>query len=269
VLVVLAAESGRTRESTIYGRHMPGLGANPLPQDANPERPRPDLGQHGTALVLGPRLAPDGPLPWSDLAAAGWRPTTADVRRGFAGARDGLPAEPVVPNSRASAVLVLVVPGPDAGDGACVVLIERSHTSGAHRGEIAFPGGVAHEGESSVQAALREAHEEIGVPAEDVEVVGTLDAVPIVSGFLISPVVGVAAAPPAFVLNPSEVERVLVVPLAQLIREEAHWFHALHGDQRSLQPFFAVADTVGWGTTGALLAELLSAAAAGHRLRGD
>jgi 8-oxo-dGTP pyrophosphatase MutT (NUDIX family) len=171
----------------------------------------------------------------------------------------------MVPASRASAVLILVVPG-DEDDEASVVLIERSRNSGTHRGHIAFPGGVLKQGESDVDAALRETQEEIGIPCEDVEVIGSLDMIPTLTGFLISPFVGLLQTRPAFVVDPVEVERVIVVPLVDLVRPDAHWYQAWNPEvPSSVLPFFTVDDAVGWGTTGVLLTRLLTAAAAGHR----
>jgi 8-oxo-dGTP pyrophosphatase MutT (NUDIX family) len=224
-----------------------------------------DPGRRALAVLAGPRRAPDPRPPWSELAAAGWRPSVRDVRRGYASSPAGRTAVPKVPASRPSAILVLVCPGP-ADDDAQVVLIERSHSSGTHRGDIAFPGGVLQEGESPRQAALRETHEEIGIRPEDVEVIASLDVVATLTAFLISPFVGLLSTRPEFTVERAEIERVLVVPLADLAREGAHWHQMWNEDPRSVQPFFAVGDAVGWGTTGALLTHLLTAAAAGHRL---
>ncbi|SNQ50346.1 conserved hypothetical protein [Frankia canadensis] len=223
----------------------------------------------------------------------------ADVRRGFAAVPPGRPAAPVVAASRRSAIVLLVHPGSpvasgtatagadaagspadDAGAVACpvdggraddahVVLIERSRTAGTHRGDIAFPGGVLQPGEEPVDGALREVWEEIGVPAADVEVIGSLDMVATQSGFVIAPFVGLLPARPALLIDRAELERAFSVPLADLAREDAHWYEALMGNVRLAQPFFTVGgDAVGWGTTGSLLVRLLTAAAAGHRAAG-
>jgi 8-oxo-dGTP pyrophosphatase MutT (NUDIX family) len=214
--------------------------------------------------LSGPRRRPYPAPPWAEVAAAGWRPTVRDVRRGFTGAAQGRPVEPLVPASRASAILLLVVPGEGAGnDEAHVVLIERSRSSGTHRGDIAFPGGVLHPGERAEAAALRETQEEIGVRPEEVEVIACLDMVATQTGFLISPFVGVMTNRPTFVVDRNEVERVFLVPLADLIRDGAHWHQTWSADPHSMLPFFAVGDAVGWGTTGALLVHLLTVAAAG------
>jgi 8-oxo-dGTP pyrophosphatase MutT (NUDIX family) len=164
--------------------------------------------------------------------------------------------------SREAAILVPLF----ARDGdAHVVLIERSRSSGSHRGEIAFPGGVLEPGESPARAAVREAHEEIGIPPREVTIVASLDAVPTTTAFVIWPHVGVLAGVPRFTPNPSEVERVITVPLVDLVGEDAQWWEP-YGP--SAVQAYALGDAVGWGTTASLLTEVLTAAADGRRRQG-
>ncbi len=90
--------------------------------------------------------------------------------------------------------------------------------------------------------------------------------IPTLTAFLISPFVGLLRTRPAFVVDPVEVERVIVIPLADLIRDGAHWYQAWSSDApASVVPFFAVDDAIAWGTSGVLLSRLLTAATAGHR----
>lgn len=73
-----------------------------------------------------------------------------------------------------------------------------------------------------VATALRETHEEVGIPAAAVRVVGLLDDTHVpVSGFTVTPVVGVIDAMPEIVVNPDEIDRVLRVPWADLLRLDA------------------------------------------------
>jgi 8-oxo-dGTP pyrophosphatase MutT (NUDIX family) len=249
-----------------YRRGVPHRRRESLPELADARVDPTDPGRRLLDAPGSARTAPAPRPPWTDLAAAGWRPTLTDIRRGFAGTAAGRPAAPLVRPSRSSAVLLPLVPAEGGQDDASIVLIERSRTTGTHRGDIAFPGGVLDDGESPEEAALREAHEEIGILPGDVDVIASLDMVPTLTAFLISPFVGVLGRRPSFVVQRAEIERVLVVPLADLIEEGAHWYQAWNSDPRSVQPFFAIGDGVGWGTTGALLIHLLTAAAAGHRL---
>src|SRR5882672_2509898 len=91
---------------------------------------------------------------------------------------------------RAAAVLVPLLPRPD---GVHVLFTKRSERLATHRGQVSFPGGsVDKTDKDHVEAALREAREEVGLDPAHVEVIGTLDDCPtFVTGFVITPVVGV------------------------------------------------------------------------------
>jgi 8-oxo-dGTP pyrophosphatase MutT (NUDIX family) len=91
---------------------------------------------------------------------------------------------------RAAAVLVPLLPRPD---GLYVLFTERSKELRAHAGQVSFPGGGVDPSDAdTTAAALREAREEVGLRAEHVEVIGTLDDCPtFVTGYVITPIVGV------------------------------------------------------------------------------
>lgn len=200
------------------------------------------------------------PPPWADLARGGWHPTVEDVRAGYADRGPGRARPPLVPGSRRAAVLLILFPE----DGrAHLVMIERSRHSGTHRGDIAFPGGVLQPRESPRTAALRETAEEIGVPPDDVEVIADLDDVATWTGFVIRPYVAIAARRPSFTANPDEVERVISLPLADLLVDGAHRrVHSANGAQWSS---FRVPGGLAWGLTGDLVHDVLATAAAGQR----
>lgn len=94
-----------------------------------------------------------------------------------------------------------------------LLLIHRPSNMRAHPGQIAFPGGKIDPGESPVEAALREAHEELGIKPENVRVIGESDLYHTGSGFEITPVIGMV--PPDLHLepNPSEVAQWFEAPL--------------------------------------------------------
>lgn len=84
-----------------------------------------------------------------------------------------------------------------------------------HGGQISFPGGAREPGDSSARiAALREAREEVGLPTDRVEVIGYLDDYPTITGFRITPVVGLVAEPFSPQLATEEVESTFAVPLS-------------------------------------------------------
>lgn len=114
-------------------------------------------------------------------------------------------------NPRKAAVMILLVPHKT---GYTVVLNERSDDLPHHPGQISFPGGKMEKGDGSIIAtALRETHEEIGIPGKDVSVIGVLDTYITRTGFEITPVVGIIKPPAKFKINPDEVKAVFEVPL--------------------------------------------------------
>ncbi len=123
----------------------------------------------------------------------------------------------ILPESRKlrpAGVLIAIL---DAEPGARVLLTKRSSALRHHPGQIAFPGGKVDAGDSGpVQAALREADEEIGLRRENVEVLGTLPSHETVTGFCVTPVVGHVRAAFDVAPEPGEVAEVFSVPLAHL-----------------------------------------------------
>lgn len=113
---------------------------------------------------------------------------------------------------RAAGVLIAVRPGPL---GAELILTKRSSRLKHHPGQIAFPGGKVDPGDDGpVGAALRESWEEVGLPQNRVTVLGTLPQHETVTGFLVTPVLGVVSGEFTPVPEAGEVEEVFTVPLA-------------------------------------------------------
>jgi 8-oxo-dGTP pyrophosphatase MutT (NUDIX family) len=166
------------------------------------------------------------------------------------------PAPPTFPDSRASAVLIVLV---DGERGAEVLLTKRSEALRQHAGEISFPGGRLDPGENDVEAALREADEEVGLRPDDVTVVGRLSALStVVSRSYIMPVVATVTVRPALVPHDGEVARILWVPLVELAQPDTH------REERWGTPpldrrmdFFELDDETIWGATARILRELL------------
>jgi 8-oxo-dGTP pyrophosphatase MutT (NUDIX family) len=161
--------------------------------------------------------------------------------------------------TRDSAVLAVLY---EADEQPRVVLTRRAQHLRAHRGEVSFPGGGADPGESLVDAALREAQEEIGLDPAEVQVVGELDHLSTFSSrAAIAPFVAVLPGRPALEPNTGEVEHILQVPLAELLlpevfREE-RW--RLPSADRPIYFFELVGDTI-WGATARMLRQLLAIA---------
>lgn len=165
---------------------------------------------------------------------------------------------------RRSAVLVCL----SERDGAThVVLTRRAQHLRSHKGEVAFPGGRCEPGESAEATALREAHEEIGLPATRVQVVGWLSPiVTLASHSAIVPVVAICSELDTFVVDPNEVDAAFTLPLAHLVdrenfAEERWWRTTIRETDEEgairLQ-FFQFGDDLIWGATARILTELLS-----------
>ena len=170
-----------------------------------------------------------------------------------------------VPVDRVSSVLAPFYE--DAGSGELfVILTRRGQRLRAHKGEVSFPGGLAEPEEPLVDAALREAEEEVGLLPGSVEVLGELDHLRTVSSrsFIVPHVGVVGGGKPRLKPNPAEVDAVLLVPVAELLLDEVYreerWMW--EGEYRPIFFFELVGDTV-WGATAAMLRQLL-ALALGH-----
>ena len=103
-----------------------------------------------------------------------------------------------------------------------VILTQRPETMPSHPGQIAFPGGKAEVGETIAQTALRETEEEIGVGADDIQLIGRLPSFNAVSKFRITPFVGVVSPEAVITPDPREVESVFEVPLSFLMNPDNH-----------------------------------------------
>lgn len=141
-----------------------------------------------------------------------------------------------------------------------------------HQGQVAFPGGFVHPGEGDpVQAALREAEEEVGLPREAVEVLGLLDDLPTRSDTVaVTPVVGRVAGLPPLRPQPEEVARIFTIPLSELARPEG-WTsktETLRGAERRVHYFEYDRETL-WGLSARIVLALLDLAPGGAPVEHD
>ena len=164
--------------------------------------------------------------------------------------------EEIAGSARSSAVLIALH---DTADGPSVVLTRRTKDLSSHKGEMSFPGGRVDEGESIIDAALREAHEEVGLAPSLVSYVGELDGLStMVSRSRIHPIVATVESMPDLVPNLAEVDRIVHVPLVELAHHETYRREQWHrnGNDIDIHFFEIEGDTV-WGATGRMLHQLL------------
>jgi 8-oxo-dGTP pyrophosphatase MutT (NUDIX family) len=189
--------------------------------------------------------------------------TPADLRAAFT-------RSPQVEDSREEGVpeilkpAAVLVPVVDRNEGLTVLLTRRTDHLHDHPGQISFPGGRVDAGDVSPTAtALREAQEEIGLPPEQVQLLGQLPLYRTGTGFEVTPVVGLVAPPLALALDPFEVAEAFEVPLSFLLDTRNHLRHSIEVRGRMREywampygPYYI------WGATAGMIVTL------GRQLRG-
>jgi 8-oxo-dGTP pyrophosphatase MutT (NUDIX family) len=176
----------------------------------------------------------------SGLQVSGYRPPDSDTYR----------------PSRTAAVLVPILDLPDPE----VVLTRRADHLAQHPGQVSFPGGAAEEDDrSAVQTALREAHEEIGLPPEAAQPIGFLDRMDTISDYRVLPVVALVSAPVVWAPDHQEVAEVFTVPVSIALDRQRYQGRAVSRDGRTYTIWSL--DWEGyniWGATAAMLMNLIT-----------
>ena len=142
--------------------------------------------------------------------------------------------------------------------GWALLYCRRSEDLRTHSGQMAFPGGAWHEGESLIGAATRETEEEIGIPADAIEVIGRLDDLVTISNYIVAPFVGIIPSAFDYVLQESEVREVYEVPLEALLAPSNPEVRVVEYRGRRYPSYFYNHDgPVIWGLTGRMTKSLL------------
>ncbi|MEK6630629.1 MAG: CoA pyrophosphatase [Acidobacteriota bacterium] len=159
--------------------------------------------------------------------------------------------------ARVAAGLLLLYP---TGGHAIALLTKRSSSLPQHGGQVSLPGGAVDPGETIEAAALREAHEEVGLSPLAVAVVGRLTPLHIpVSGFLLHTVIGLAQQRPVVFPASPEVDRIIEVPVSELADLQHQRCTTRMRDGIEIEtPYFDVDGEQVWGATAMVLAELVA-----------
>ena len=154
--------------------------------------------------------------------------------------------------SRQAAVLIPII---ELENQLQLILTQRPMHLRHHPGQISFPGGkVEPDDVNAISTALREAHEEIGLTADNVDVLGLFPAHKTFTGFEITPVVALVKQPFDLILDPGEVTDCFTVPLNFFIdKNNRHQvFHYRHGKHYQVH-FIPFEDRFIWGVTAAII----------------
>jgi 8-oxo-dGTP pyrophosphatase MutT (NUDIX family) len=161
--------------------------------------------------------------------------------------------------ARCAAVLVPLRPRADNAGALEVLLTRRTTDLLSHAGQVSFPGGSIEAADPDpTAAALREMHEELGVPPSRVEVIGRLDDMVTITGYHIVPIVGLVDPEASLAPSPQEVARVFTVPLAELLAPE-RWLQRIYtyrGSPLEVWHFPFDGEDV-WGVTARMLRGLV------------
>lgn len=163
-------------------------------------------------------------------------------------------------NARPSAVLCLIFP---LNGEPHILFMKRREDNTPHSAQVSFPGGSYEQNDADYRAtALREANEEVGIMAADVDILGALTSLYIpVSNFNVYPYVGFSAQRPAYNLSQAEVSYILEVPVSDLFhpsrKEVTHVTSPAIPDVKLKVNAYVLQDsTIIWGATAMILSEL-------------
>lgn len=154
----------------------------------------------------------------------------------------------------------VLIPIYERNEEAWMILTRRSRSLRSHAGEVAFPGGKVETGESLRQAAIRETYEEIGLPPDQLYIIGELLSVTTFSS-LVSMVVFVATTvkPDFYKVSSDEVEKVIEFPISYLFEDGVYSVEKWPSPNGMLRPmhFFHFGEDIVWGATARMLYEFL------------
>jgi 8-oxo-dGTP pyrophosphatase MutT (NUDIX family) len=140
----------------------------------------------------------------------------------------------------------------------CVCLTRRNQNMKHHAGQISFPGGkIENNDDDAIKTALRELYEETGIESSNVFICGKLSDLYItVSNFLIHPVVGYLDHFPQFMINPDEVDEIIVIPLIEFFNDKNITLSKVETPKGKIDaPCYSIDGYIIWGATAMIISE--------------
>jgi len=171
--------------------------------------------------------------------------------------RKKYPVNPDISFAKKSSVLALFYPDSDK---VMLVFIQRPLYEGVHSGQIAFPGGQFESSDiNTMQTALRETYEEIGIPPENITIIGALSQLYIPpSNFLVNPFVGYLDKKPVFFPDPNEVHEVFALNIHELMKDDCFQNRIVSDKNYTVEvPCYYLNKHLIWGATSMILSELI------------
>lgn len=157
---------------------------------------------------------------------------------------------------QAAAVLVAFIPEPHDPKDCAILLTERAAHLRHHSGQIAFAGGKRDANDhDNTATALREAHEELGIPPETWCVYGQLPPLSLPSGYCVTPILAASNRPPEVHIQPQEVAAAFSVPCA-VVLQTASYTQEMHPKRGGKMPVLHWQNRRIWGATAIILYQL-------------
>lgn len=158
------------------------------------------------------------------------------------------------PGYRESAVVIIFM---DAGDGPSILITRRTHNVSTHKGQMSLPGGGYDSNDTDIlETALRETHEETGIPPEKIEVLGRFDDFISIFGFHVAVFVGAVDYPCGYDFNPGEIDAHVEAPFrifAERQYDKVNYYNHEGKDYKMYHYYYGGYEI--WGLTARILAD--------------
>lgn len=158
------------------------------------------------------------------------------------------------PDFRKSAVMMLIM---NKNNEACVLVTKRTLSVSSHKGQMSLPGGRYEESDGNLLAtALRETHEEVGIPQSDIEVLGQFDEFLSIAGYHVESFIGAVKYPYQYTINRHEIDDYVEVPLSIFTEKRYDKIQQVEYEGRKLNIYYYFYNGFEiWGLTARILTD--------------